>query len=108
MSARKRRKNLSDGAVAKNDLLKAVGYIRLSVNKAGQASDSTWNQPYMISPAGITPVVMKYGSTPNGFFFIATIAHLESWFKAKPLLAYFWVSTCFFTSSKLLYLCGDE
>jgi len=48
MLARKSRKNLMDNGVVKCDLLKAAGYIRLSVNKSDRPSDSIENQKKLI------------------------------------------------------------
>ena len=48
MLARKSRKNLVENEVVKSDLLKAAGYIRLSVNKADRPSDSIENQKKII------------------------------------------------------------
>lgn len=48
MLARKSRKNLMENEVIKCDLLKAAGYVRLSVNKADRPSDSIENQKKII------------------------------------------------------------
>lgn len=48
MLARKSRKNLIENKTIENKLLRAAGYIRLSVNKADQPSDSIENQKKII------------------------------------------------------------
>ncbi|MDL2225825.1 recombinase family protein [Eubacteriales bacterium OttesenSCG-928-M02] len=48
MLARKSRKNLMESEVVKCDLLKAAGYVRLSVNKDAHPSDSIDNQKKLI------------------------------------------------------------
>lgn len=48
MLARKSRKNLVEPKVIKNDLLKAAGYVRLSVKKVDQPSESIENQKKII------------------------------------------------------------
>jgi len=48
MLTRKSRKNLVENGVVKCDLLKAAGYIRLSVNKSDRLSDSIENQKKII------------------------------------------------------------
>jgi len=48
MLARKSRKNRIENEIVKSGLLKAAGYVRLSVNKADQPSDSIENQEKII------------------------------------------------------------
>ncbi|WP_020074378.1 recombinase family protein [Faecalispora sporosphaeroides] len=48
MLARKSRKNFIENKTEENNLLRAAGYIRLSVNKADQPSDSIENQKKII------------------------------------------------------------
>jgi DNA invertase Pin-like site-specific DNA recombinase len=48
MLARKSRKNLVEKEIVKSDLLKAAGYVRLSVNKTDDPSESIENQKKMI------------------------------------------------------------
>ncbi|WP_455654995.1 recombinase family protein [Phascolarctobacterium sp.] len=58
--ARKSRKNLVEKETVKYDLLKATGYVRLSVNKDAQPSDSIENQKKIIEDYAETNLDIQF------------------------------------------------
>ncbi|MHB8062340.1 MAG: recombinase family protein [Ruminiclostridium sp.] len=60
MLARKSRKNIIENETVENNLLRVAGYIRLSVNKADQPSDSIENQKKIIEGYSETNLGLQF------------------------------------------------